>query len=95
MQMARDSRNDSVLVRRIAFVTIIFLPATFMATFFSMSFFHVSDGRLTVSKWIWLYVVCTLPLTFFLGAAYGDIRERWRRLWLRPQTKSNFEAQEK
>ena len=95
MQMAKDSRNDSILVRRIAFVTIIFLPATFMATFFSMSFFHVSDGRLTVSKWIWLYVVCTLPLTFFLGAAYGDIRERWRRLWLRPQTKSNFEAEEK
>lgn len=79
MEMARDSRNDSVLMRRIAFVTIIFLPATFMATFFSMSFFRVSDGRLTVSSWIWLYAVCTVPLTLVLGIGYSDIPERWRR----------------
>ena len=79
IQMAKDSRNDSVLMRRIAFVTIIFLPATFMATFFSMSFFHVSEGHLTVSSWIWLYAVCTAPLTIFLAMAYGDIGERWKR----------------
>lgn len=80
IQMARDSRNDSILMRRIAFVTIIFLPPTFLATFFSMSFFHVSEGHLTVSSWIWLYVVCTLPLTVFLGFAYGDVGTRWKQL---------------
>jgi Mg2+ and Co2+ transporter CorA len=77
--MAQDSRSDSVLMRRIALVTIIFLPATFMATFFSMSFFHVADGNLNVSRWIWLHAVCTVPLTLVLGLAYGNISERLSR----------------
>lgn len=83
IEMARDSRMDSRLMRRIAFVTIIFLPATFMATFFSMAFFHVNEGRLNVSSWIWLYAVCTIPLTLFLGGLYGNIREKWRQFQLR------------
>ena len=95
IQMARDSRNDSILMRRIAFMTIIFLPPTFLATFFSMSFFHVNEGHLTVSRWIWLYVVCTLPLTVFLGMAYGDVGERWKRLINRWHPKSSSNVQEK
>ncbi len=79
IEMARDSRTDSILMRRIAFVTIIFLPATFMATFFSMSFFHVDKGVLSVSRWIWLYAVLTAPLTLFLGIAYGDVGEKVKR----------------
>jgi Mg2+ and Co2+ transporter CorA len=49
IRMGQDSRSDSVLMRRIAFVAIVVLLATFMATFFSMSFFHVTDGNLNVS----------------------------------------------
>ncbi|KAI1877618.1 hypothetical protein JX265_003626 [Neoarthrinium moseri] len=82
IDMARDSREDSVLMRRIAFVTIVFLPATFMATFFSMGFFQVAgdEGDLSVSRWIWLYVVCTLPLTVLLAWQYAPSRELIRRL---------------
>lgn len=69
--MAKDSREDSVLMRRIALVTMIFLPATFLATFFSMVFFDVEGTTLAVSKWVWLYFVCTVPVTFGLAWQYG------------------------
>ena len=101
MQMAKDSRNDSILMRRIAFVTIIFLPATFLSTFFSMSFFHISGGSFTVSKWIWLYVACTAPLTLMLSIGYGDVLQKsqdWYKKWRLSQRKnmqrSTFEAAE-
>lgn len=72
VDMARDSRTDSVLMRRIAFVTMIFLPATFLATFFSMAFFEVGDGgaSFSVSRWIWVYFVCTMPFTILLAWQY-------------------------
>lgn len=72
VDMARDSRTDSVLMRRIAFVTMIFLPATFLATFFSMVFFEVADGgaSFSVSRWIWVYFVCTMPFTVLLAWQY-------------------------
>jgi hypothetical protein len=62
-RMARDLRSDSVLIRRIVFVTVILLLAAFMATFFSMSFFHFADGNLDVIRWIWLYAVYCSPDT--------------------------------
>lgn len=76
VDMARDSRTDSVLMRRIAFVTIIFLPATFLATFFSMCFFEVNESgsSMRVSRWIWLYVVCTMAFTVLLAWQYAPSR---------------------
>lgn len=75
IELAKAMNADSKLMRGIAFVTMIFLPATFLATFFSMTFFHLggSDGNPTfeVSKWIWLYPLCTVPLTLVLAFQYG------------------------
>ena len=78
--MARDSRNDSVLMRRIAGVTTIFLPATFMATFFSMMFFHTEgNGNLRVNSTIWVYFVCTIALSVLivLFFRYSELWQRW------------------
>ncbi|KAI4210199.1 MAG: hypothetical protein LQ351_006954 [Letrouitia transgressa] len=51
LEIARDSRavamstaKDSATMRVIAAVTILFLPATFLATFFSMTFFNFADN---------------------------------------------------
>lgn len=81
IEMARDSRTDSELMRRISFVTIVFLPATFIATFFSMGFFIVDDNgtALRVSRWIWLYFVCTMPLTALMGWQYAPASRFWSR----------------
>lgn len=70
VQMARDSRADSIAMRRISFVTLAFLPATFLATFFSMAFFHTKSGHIIVDTDIWIYVACVIPLTLVVAWKY-------------------------
>jgi hypothetical protein len=41
IEIAKSVKQDSELMKDIAAVTMILLPATFLATFFSMAFFHV------------------------------------------------------
>ncbi|KAF2646720.1 hypothetical protein P280DRAFT_464907 [Massarina eburnea CBS 473.64] len=65
-------------MRVIAAITIIFLPATTTATFFSTSFFDFNVGphERVYSWWLWLYWLVTIALTaiVLLGAVYW-----WRR----------------
>ena len=71
--IAQATRRDSELMRGIAAVTMVFLPATFVATFFSMVFFHVGDEEdvwLLVDSRVWLYPVVTVPLTAFIAVWY-------------------------
>jgi hypothetical protein len=52
-------------MRVITAITVLFLPATFTATFFSTTFFGFNadlEGRV-YSKWLWLYFVVTVVLT--------------------------------
>ncbi|KIW19609.1 hypothetical protein PV08_00182 [Exophiala spinifera] len=86
--MAEDSRNvailtqkDSTNMRIIAVVTLLFLPGTFMATFFSAGFFNFFEGKQrqgqVVSRWIWLYFVLTggTTLVVFAGWAWYSKRQ--------------------
>lgn len=70
--LAEDSRKIAVLTRRdsldmriIAAVTLVFLPGTFMATMFGSGFFRFFPENSTkiVSGWVWLYWVLTLGVT--------------------------------
>lgn len=73
IEIGKATKKDSELMRGIAGVTMVFLPATFAATFFSMVFFHVGDEksvRLTVDRKIWLYPVVTVPLTVVIAVWY-------------------------
>jgi hypothetical protein len=73
IEIAKATKRDSELMKGIAAVTMIFLPATFLATFFSMVFFHVgteSQVRLTVDSKIWLYPAITAPFTAIVTAWY-------------------------
>ncbi|OAP56622.1 hypothetical protein AYL99_08734 [Fonsecaea erecta] len=88
-QIATDSRVDTVIMRRISFVTIAFLPATFLATFFSMSFFHVTSDDLAASPAIWIYVACVVPLTLAIAwqsSTRGLSAVRWATSKLRRRT---------
>ncbi|EMC91810.1 hypothetical protein BAUCODRAFT_305757 [Baudoinia panamericana UAMH 10762] len=64
VRVAELARRDSTDMRVIAAATFVFLPGTFVATFFSTSFFDFSprDDALA-SKWLWLYFVLTIALT--------------------------------
>jgi hypothetical protein len=73
IEIAAAMKMDSKMMRGIAAVTMVFLPATFMATFFSMVFFNVDPDttrQLRVSPWIWLYAVLTVSWTVFILFGY-------------------------
>ncbi|KIX94292.1 uncharacterized protein Z520_10002 [Fonsecaea multimorphosa CBS 102226] len=96
-QIATDSRVDTIVMRRISFVTIAFLPATFLATFFSMSFFHVTSDDLVASPAIWIYVVCAVPLTLAIAwqsSTRGLSAVKWtasKLRWRTPKKSVYFE----
>ena len=60
--ISEATKKDSMAMRTIAAVTMLFLPGTFTASLFAMPFFK-TDGRFSVSKWFGLYVAVTVPLT--------------------------------
>ncbi|KAI1086228.1 hypothetical protein F5B19DRAFT_176247 [Rostrohypoxylon terebratum] len=64
IEISKATQSDGSQMRSIALMTMIFLPGTFVATLFSMTFF---DWKLTagdmISPYIWIYVVTTVVLT--------------------------------
>ncbi|KAI3319259.1 hypothetical protein HD806DRAFT_509510 [Xylariaceae sp. AK1471] len=66
LKVAQHTRRDSELMKSIALLTMIFIPATFVATLFSMGIFEWKGANgeiLSVSPYIWLYVVLTVVIT--------------------------------
>ncbi|KAK1471150.1 hypothetical protein CTAM01_16648 [Colletotrichum tamarilloi] len=62
VDIATATGRDSRQMRSIALVTMIFLPGTFFATLFSMTFFDWStndDKKSVVSGYIWIYFLVT------------------------------------
>ncbi|KAI5464687.1 hypothetical protein BGZ63DRAFT_378374 [Mariannaea sp. PMI_226] len=58
------AQQDNTVMKSIALLTMVFLPATFVSAFFSTTFFNFGDdGKWKVSKSIWIYVVVTIPVT--------------------------------
>ena len=82
IEIAKAAKRDSELMKGITVVTMVFLPATFMATFFSMVFWHVGTEKevhLLVDGWIWLYPAVTLPLTVIVLTWYWAFSWNWGR----------------
>ncbi|KAI1145058.1 hypothetical protein F4825DRAFT_444849 [Nemania diffusa] len=65
VEIAKATSRDSKHMRSIAFVTMVFLPGTFFAGVFSMTFFDWSNdgGKPAVSGYLWIYLVVTLFFT--------------------------------
>ncbi|KAK3369850.1 hypothetical protein B0H63DRAFT_485645 [Podospora didyma] len=83
IEIALQTKEDGSQMRSIALLTMIFLPATFVATLFSMSFFNwqPEGDEVTVSPWLWVYFVVAAGLTFIsVGTWYlARLRRRRRR----------------
>ncbi|KAK4153467.1 hypothetical protein C8A00DRAFT_33833, partial [Chaetomidium leptoderma] len=64
VDIATAAGRHSSQMRSIALVTMIFLPGTFFATVFSMTFFNwgSQDGAI-VSSYIWIYFLVTVLFT--------------------------------
>ncbi|KAK4129170.1 hypothetical protein N657DRAFT_676831 [Parathielavia appendiculata] len=58
------ARQDNSVMKSIALLTMIFLPATFISAIFSTSFFNYGeDGSWLVSDKLWIYWATTIPAT--------------------------------
>ncbi|KAG8162572.1 hypothetical protein KVR01_008337 [Diaporthe batatas] len=82
VDIAEATRRDGERVRTIAILTMVFLPATFVATVFSMTFFNWTpgEGESILSPYIWIYAVGTAIFTCItLGSwyCYGKHRKRY------------------
>lgn len=71
MEIARDTRRDSSSMKAIAILTMIFLPASSVSSFFGMGFFS-NDGsnELQVAHQWWMFIVVTLPVTAIVIAIW-------------------------
>ncbi|KAI1121220.1 hypothetical protein F5Y10DRAFT_256733 [Nemania abortiva] len=64
VQIGRATQSDSVTMKTIAFVTLAFLPPTFVSAIFSMSFFNYSaESGWAISDKFWLYWAFAVPIT--------------------------------
>ncbi|KAJ6444388.1 D-glycerate 3-kinase [Purpureocillium lavendulum] len=65
VEIATATKRDSAAMRAIAFVSLLFLPATFTSAIFSTTFFKFDDNSSAwqVSDMFWLYWVVAIPLT--------------------------------
>jgi len=67
--IAVDGKRDSIAMKTISILGIVYLPGTFIASLFSIDMFDWggADGKepssLTVSRSMWVYWAVTLPLT--------------------------------
>ncbi|KAK4221269.1 hypothetical protein QBC38DRAFT_377429 [Podospora fimiseda] len=79
LKISNATRQDSNQMRSIAFLTMFFLPATFLASLFSMTFFDwkAEPGQHIVSPYFWIYPVLALGITLVvLGLWYFFTRVR-------------------
>ena len=71
ISLARASANDSNTMKAITILTMVFLPATFVCSLFSMGFFDfgqndptgVGESRIHVVGQFWIYFAVAVPLT--------------------------------
>ncbi|KAF4964808.1 hypothetical protein FSARC_7300 [Fusarium sarcochroum] len=75
--VAKMARHDGSLMKSIAILGMVFLPATFVSTFFSMGFFEWTKddgkdgkGHEVLSSWFWVYVVVAVGLTILTIAIF-------------------------
>lgn len=85
MQIAESSRriaeatmSDSASMKTIAILTMVFLPGTAVASFFSMTMFNWSadSGQSLASVWLWVYFVAAVPLTAVVLAVWWVCTKR-------------------
>lgn len=70
--MSAQAGLDSVAMKTLALVTAIFLPATFIATLFSMSMFdwQADSSSAILSPEFWIFWVVSVPLTIAVLTAW-------------------------
>ncbi|TDZ24425.1 hypothetical protein Cob_v002872 [Colletotrichum orbiculare MAFF 240422] len=81
-RLAHASKRDSTAMKTISVLGAVFLPGTFLASVFSMTFFDfASDADPVISKSLWVYFAITIPLTVIIVVGW---------LWFDRRRESKF-----
>jgi Mg2+ and Co2+ transporter CorA len=73
IMFAEESLRDSRTMRGIAWLTMAFLPATFVSSFFGMSFFNGVPGTSAfdeASQYVWMFFVVAVPISAIVLAGF-------------------------
>jgi heme/copper-type cytochrome/quinol oxidase subunit 2 len=65
LAVARAAKNDSGAMKTISVMTMLFLPATFIAALFTMPTLHWDESRVIQNKF-WVYWAFTIPITLLI-----------------------------
>lgn len=73
LQIAQAVRSDSIPMRTIAYVTLLFLPGALIASIFGMNFFDLDSesNTLLVADTFWKYWAITIPFTVVVIAVWN------------------------
>ncbi|KAI0480678.1 hypothetical protein GGR56DRAFT_627105 [Xylariaceae sp. FL0804] len=86
-RLAHASKRDSTAMKTLSLLGAIFLPGTFLASVFSMTFFNfnVGDGGsgkgAEVSQELWIYFVITIPLTVVIVGSWWLLERRREKIY--------------
>jgi Mg2+ and Co2+ transporter CorA len=63
--IALETKRDNIQMRSIALLTMVFIPLSCVASVFSTDLFdfQAADGKVVVSKYVWVFVVVSVALT--------------------------------
>ncbi|KAJ9162367.1 hypothetical protein NKR19_g1302 [Coniochaeta hoffmannii] len=78
LKIASDAKYDSSHMKTIATLTMVFLPATFVSSVFSMTFFDWDppEGKQIVSQYAWIYPAIVAAITILVvGVWYPFIKK--------------------
>lgn len=88
VQIGHVALSDSAAMRTVAFVTLAFLPPTFISSIFSMSFFHYeASSGWTVSGKVWIYFAFAVPIAFATVFLWSN----WQRIFPRDERVGGME----
>ncbi|KAH8904144.1 hypothetical protein BR93DRAFT_971214 [Coniochaeta sp. PMI_546] len=88
-KIAETTREDSRMVRSIAVVSFLFLPATFVAAILSTGLVDFQPDELVVSKYWWVYVSFATALTALVVLGWS-LANPVRPGWLRDRQKTRI-----
>ncbi|KAJ3499516.1 hypothetical protein NLG97_g265 [Lecanicillium saksenae] len=77
-KIAHAGKRDSTAMKIISLMGVLFLPGSYLASIFSMTFFDFRSTGHNVSSNVWIYVVITVPVTAALVAGWVWFERRRR-----------------
>ena len=97
-RIANASKRDSTAMKGLSLMGALFLPGTYLASVFSMTFFNFqSDANPVVSSDLWIYFIVTIPITAVILLAWMWFDRRRERKYKQDDEdlEKNIEKMEK